>query len=164
MKNTKAAFHWITNILEQHNIVYKISGGFAARIYGVDRELADIDIEVEDANILKIAEDVKPFIIFGPARYTDNNWDLELITLKYEGQEVDIFGTKAKIFNHETKQWEPCPGNLKSIEIKEVFGKSVPVESKESLIAYKSKLAREVDIEDVKQLLDSDSHTSIVIQ
>ncbi len=74
------------------------------------------------------------------------------MTLKYENQEIDIAGTEAKIFNHETKQWELCSGNLKSIEMKEVFGKKVPIESKESLIAYKTKLAREVDLEDIKQL------------
>lgn len=34
----------------------------------------------------------------------------------------------------------------------EVCGKKVPIESIESLIAYKIKLARDVDIEDVNQL------------
>jgi hypothetical protein len=153
MKNTETAFHWIINILERREISYKISGGFAARVYGVNRELADIDIAVDDLNMLQIVDEVKPYIIFGPDQYIDTNWNLKLMTLQYEGQEIDVAGTQAKIFNHETKQWESCPGNLRSIELKEVFGRKVPIESKESLIAYKTKLAREVDREDVKQLL-----------
>ncbi len=160
MKNTEAAFHWIVDILESRGIKYKISGGFAARVYEVNRELADIDIEVADADILKIVDDVKPFIIFGPNRYQDDNWGLELMTLKYEDQEIDIAGAEAKIFNQEAKQWEPCSGNMQSIEMKEVFGKKVPIESKESLIAYKSKLAREVDLEDVRQLQGLTSQSS----
>jgi hypothetical protein len=152
MKNTETAFNWIIDILERHGITYKISGGFAARVYGVNRELADIDIEVADADILKIVDDVRPYIIFGPARYKDDNWNLELMTLKYEDQEIDVAGTGAKIFNHKTKQWEPCSGNLESIEMKEVFGRKVPIELLNSLIAYKTKLAREVDLEDVRQL------------
>lgn len=152
MRNTEAAFHWITNILERHKISYKISGGFAARVYGVIRELADIDIEVKDADIRRIVEEVQPYIIFGPGRYTDENWNLELMTLKYEGQEIDIAGVEAKIFNHKTKQWEPCSGSLQSVEMREVFGKEVPIESRSSLIAYKTKLGRDVDVEDVKQL------------
>lgn len=152
MKDTEKAFHWIITIIERYNINYKISGGLAARIYGANRELADIDIEMSDSDILTIFDDVKSYIVFGPARYKDKNWDLQLMTLQYEWQKIDIAGTEAKIFNQNTKQWEVCPGDLQNIEIKEVFGRRVPIESLQTLIAYKSKLAREVDLEDVRQL------------
>lgn len=152
MKNTKKAFLWITNILDQKEITYKISGGLAARLYGVNRDLADIDIEIADQDILSIIEDVKPYIVFGPARYKDLNWDLELMTLLYEEQEIDIAGINSKIFNQATGKWEKYPGNLNDVTIIEIYGKKVPVESIKSLITYKSKLAREVDLEDIKQL------------
>lgn len=32
MRDTKAAFHWIIDIIERHKITYKISGGFAAQV------------------------------------------------------------------------------------------------------------------------------------
>lgn len=152
MKNTEAAFNWIIDILERHEIAYRISGGLAARVYGDTRELADIDIEVADADIIKIIDDVKAYIVFGPACYKDENWDLELLTLNYEGQAIDIGGANAKIFNHKTKQWESYFCDLESFEMREVFGRTVPVEPEDSLIAYKTKLAREVDLEDVRQL------------
>ncbi len=152
MKNTQAAFHWIIDILERHKITYKISGGLAARVYGATRALADIDIEIDDADILKLVEDVQAFIIFGPARYKDENWELELMTLKYEGQEIDIAGANAKIFNQQTQSWENCSSDLSTVEMKEVFGRIVPVESEDSLLAYKTKIGRVVDIEDVHQL------------
>ena len=152
MKNTEKAFHRIIGLLEQRGIAYKISGGLAARLHGARRELADIDIEVSDADVGKIAEDVKPFIIFGPARYVDESWDLWLMTLEYEGQEIDIAGTDAKIFNQKAQCWENCPGDLQTIEIKEAFGRKVPVESLKSLIAYKAILSRDVDLDDIQQL------------
>lgn len=152
MKNTEKAFHWIINILEEKEIDYKISGGFAARIYGVDRELADIDIEVSDEDILLIEKEVKEYIIFGPARYLNENWDLELMTLEYEGQEIDIAGSGAKIFNKQTREWENISNGVNDNIVKEVYGIKVRVESINSLISYKTKLAREVDLEDVKQL------------
>ena len=152
MRDTEKAFHWIINILKKHGIEYKISGGFAALAYGVDRELADIDIEMADTDILKVAEDAKSYIIFGPARYKDEKWDLQLMTLNYEGQEIDIASTNAKIFNQATRQWEEIPSDLKNYELKEAFGMNVPVETLDSLITYKLKLAREVDVEDVRQL------------
>ena len=153
MRNTEKAFLWIMDILERNKITYKISGGFAARTYGVKRELADIDIEVSDKDISIIASETKPYIKFGPARYKDDNWDLELCTLVYEDQEIDIAGAEAKIFNQETKEWENSFSNLSNVNLVNVYGKTVRVETLNSLVSYKSKLARDVDLEDVKQLL-----------
>ena len=151
MKNTEGAFQWIIDILESHKIPYKISGGLAARAHGSRRALADIDIEVADADVYKIAEYVKPYITFGPTHHKTETWEMELVVLEFEEQEIEIYGAEAKFFNPKTKLWERC-SNLQNIEMKEVFGRIVPVESQESLIAYKSKLAREVDLEDLRQL------------
>lgn len=152
MKNTEQAFLWITGILERMNIPYKISGGFAARAYGVNRELADIDIEVNDKDIVLISDEVKSYIVYGPDRYKDDNWDLNLMTLQYEGQEIDIAGIEAKVFNKENERWENAGSDVDNYELIEIYGKKVPIETLDVLIAYKTKLSREVDIEDVRQL------------
>jgi hypothetical protein len=152
MKNTEKAFLWITGIVERMDIPYKISGGLAARAYGVSRELADIDIEVNDKDISLISNEVKSYITYGPDRYKDDNWDLNLVTLQYEGQEIDIAGIEAKIFNKENKVWENAGSDLNDYGLIEIYGKKVPVEKLSTLIAYKTKLSREVDIEDVRQL------------
>jgi hypothetical protein len=154
MKNTEKAFHWIIDILQKQEIVYKISGGFAATIHGSTRALADIDIEMSDADIRRLEPFVKAYITYGPEQYRDADWDLLLMTLQYEGQVIDMASTNAKIFNKETGEWERLCADLTRIEIKEVYGKQVPVETKEGLIAYKKKLGRDVDIEDVRQLTD----------
>ena len=152
MRDTKKAFLWITDILERNKIVYKISGGFAVRVYGVNRELADIDIEVPEKDISIIAHETKPYIKFGPERYKDGHWDLELLTLEYQGQEIDIACAEANIFNQEKKQWEKKITDLQDAKMAEVYGKVVPIEKMNALINYKIKLGREVDIEDLKQL------------
>ena len=159
MKETEKAFLWLTKILEQKGIRYRISGGFAARVYGVDRELADIDIEIADKDIPFIIEDIKPYIIFGPARYKDENWDLNLVTLRYLGQEIDMASINAKIFNQKTKLWEKLSSKLDDFEIRSVFGKKVPIEPIKSMISYKTNLARDVDLEDVRQLKIIATHT-----
>ena len=153
MRDAKKAFCWIIDILDRHSITYRISGGLAAQVYGVDRELVDIDIEIPDSAIYKIIDDVRSYIIFGPGRYKDTYWDLELLTLTYAEQDIDICGFEAKIYNQNTNQWEYCSSSInKTIEQKLIFGKIVPVESIDSLIVYKKKLGREVDREDVRQL------------
>ena len=45
-RHTKEAFEWIISILRNHKIPFEIIGGFAARLYGSRRMLADIDIDI----------------------------------------------------------------------------------------------------------------------
>ncbi|MEX2029256.1 MAG: hypothetical protein WD963_02120 [Candidatus Paceibacterota bacterium] len=69
MKNTEAALKWIVSILEKHNIVYRISGGFAARVYGSQRELADIDVGMQENHFSEILSEIKGYIVSGPENY-----------------------------------------------------------------------------------------------
>lgn len=157
MKNTKAAFLWIVNILKKHKVPYQITGGFAAKIYGAKRKLADIDIEIPEEKFDDIYDavykDVKKFIIFAPKRYKKEGFDVFLMTLKYNGQLIDICGTRTDmVFDKKTKQWLRMPTNLKKYENKIIFGKRVKVISKKDLVAYKSKLQRQVDKIDIAQI------------
>ena len=45
-EKTVDALRWIVGILEKKNILYQISGGFAAKLYGSSRPLNDIDIDI----------------------------------------------------------------------------------------------------------------------
>ncbi len=153
MKNTEKAFKWIVNILNKNNIPYQISGGFAARLYGSNRELADIDIGIPDEGFNIIYSEVKDYIIYGPKHYLDDEWDLKLMTLKYENQKIDLAGRDSiKIFDKLNKKWIPAHRDMTLSENKEVYGIIVPVIPKASLIAYKKKIMRKVDIEDIKNL------------
>lgn len=152
MRKTREAFIWITTILKENNLEFRISGGLAARVYGVKRKLADIDVEVYEKDISTIYKKVKDFVIFGPKRYKDENWDLMLMTLEYEGQEIDIAAVESKIFSQKTKRWIKKPGSILDSNLIKFFNINVPIEKKEALINYKEMLSREVDIEDVKQL------------
>jgi len=50
-RNTKKAFLWIYSLVEEKNIPFRASGGFAAKLYGADRALADIDIDYDEAKL-----------------------------------------------------------------------------------------------------------------
>jgi hypothetical protein len=92
--------------LRKNKIPFEITGGFASRIYGSKRPLADIDIDISDKNISKIQKLTKKYIIYGPRRYKDKNFDLLLMTLKYKGQKIDISGKDyERIYNKKKKKW-----------------------------------------------------------
>jgi hypothetical protein len=152
-KDTEEAFKWIVGLLHKHAIPFQIAGGFAARLYGSERELADIDIGIPDSRFDELYPDVKEYSTFGPAQYVDEEWILQLLTLKYKGQEIDIAGKdNSKIFDKETKTWVSASRDLSISEIREVYGLTVPIIPREGLIAYKKKLMREVDKADLKAL------------
>jgi hypothetical protein len=150
MKETEAAFTWIVGLLQKHSIPFQISGGFAARLYGSTRELADIDIGVPDDAFDILYPEVAPYITHGPEQYLDDEWDLKLMTLKYENQVIDIAGRDTiKIFDKSKKEWIPAHRDLTISVDREVYGMMVPVIPKDALIAYKTKIDREVDRLDV---------------
>jgi hypothetical protein len=155
MKNTEKAFKWIISLLQEYKIPFQLTGGFAARTYGSNRPLADIDIEIPDEYFEKLLPHVKKNLIYGPQKYIDENFDLLLMTLKYEGQEIDISGCDTdKLFNLITNQWESCgTEKIKYSVKKEIYGLIVPMISWQDLVAYKEKIRRSTDLEDVKAIL-----------
>ncbi|MEK7095317.1 MAG: hypothetical protein AAB917_01525 [Patescibacteria group bacterium] len=156
MKNPEKTFKWIINILNKHNIPFVISGGLAGKSYGSPRPLNDIDIDIHDQDFVHILDDIRPYIIFGPAHYQDERWDLLLATLNYEGQEIDISGGDTlKICDVRTGEWKFNPTNFFNVEQREIFGIAVPVIAREDLITYKSMLQGEhqqVDIQAAQKI------------
>ncbi len=152
-KDTEGALKWIVGLFNKYNIPFQIAGGFAARLYGSIRPLADIDIGIPDKNFDDIYPEVKKYITFGPAQYKDKEWDLRLMTLKYKRQEIDICGEDTiKYFDHTTGTWIQGTNNFAKSELKEIYELRIPVIPKADLIAYKKRLMREVDIADLQFL------------
>ena len=152
MKNTERAFHWIIGILKNCQIPFQITGGFAARLYGVDRELRDIDFDIPLNKFMALTEAVKEYVTFGPAQYVDNDWDLFLLSLTYEGQDMDFGALEAKFFDRSKQSWATISADLFTAEDMEVFGLRVPVVNREELVRYKMAFGRDVDLLDVQQL------------
>jgi len=154
MRNTKKSFLWIVSILKRHQIPFVILGGLAARIYGSPRPLNDIDIDIPVKYFEVILKDIKPYIIYGPDHYIDAAWDEQVITLNYEGQEIDIGGgDTVKIYDAKTGEWRDMPTDFENVERKEVFGLVVPVISREHLVEYKSMLDGNHQQFDIKAIL-----------
>lgn len=152
-KNIETALKWIVNILQKHNIPFQIGGGFAARLYGVKRELADIDIAIPTDKLSELLSEVKDHITYDLRHYLDEKWDCTGMTINYEGQEIDFVGAQGKkIFDEVNKKWIALENDFSNNEYKEIYGLTIPLMPKEKLIAYKSILKRDVDLLDLKGL------------
>ncbi|MFZ2484354.1 MAG: hypothetical protein WAX80_01040 [Minisyncoccia bacterium] len=154
MKDTEAALKWIAEILIRNKITFQVTGGFAAKLYGSNRELADIDIDVKEDCFELLLPEVKPCILSGPQNYLDEEFDVKLMTLEYRGQVIDIAG-KAKIFDKNKKQWVELKPDFSNGNYISIYGIRIPVITQDALIEYKSMLLRDVDKEDIRVLTNN---------
>ena len=62
MSSQEKALGWITQKLNEHKIAYQIVGGLAAKVYGSERELADIDIYISYRQAGNFLDDISEYI------------------------------------------------------------------------------------------------------
>jgi len=147
------ALTWIIGFLEDSNIPYVVCGGLAAKVYGADRELNDIDIYVPDKHLKTVAEYGAPYITFGPSHHKGEQWDLTYVIFTYLGQNVEIGSDKeCKILNAQQSKWVTQVIDFTCYERCNVYGVDAKVMKRDELVAYKTQLNREVDIEDINQI------------
>jgi hypothetical protein len=153
MCDAKAALLWITQLLESLDIPYQIAGGLAANAYGSIRKLADIDIDIPQSGFDKILDKVKEYIIYGPSCYKDDHWELYVMTLCYQEQEIDLASTdNIKVFNSLTGEWGTLETDLSKAGHLVIMGINVPFISKHDLLDYKKMLRRSVDLLDIEDI------------
>lgn len=153
MKQEKEAFHWIISILRKNKVDFHVTGGLAAKVYGSNRPLADIDIELHDEDLKKILPAVQQYLVQGPAAYRDDQFDIYGMSLRYKKFGIDLFGSDTqKIFDKKQRKWTKEKIDFNRAIKKKIFGKIVSVIPLDELLKYKEKIARAVDLEDIKNL------------
>lgn len=153
---SKKALSWIDSKIRTSSSPYQICGGLAARAYGADRPLNDIDLFVPKENYESIHNQTKSYLSKPSSRYIDESegWDVEYFQLVYDSVKIEIGNSEnVKIFDSAKKIWLHLDIDYEASELIPVFGLLVPVMPKLSLLWYKNKLARDVDVVDVSAIL-----------
>jgi hypothetical protein len=145
---------WIVELLHRLEIPFQAVGGLAAKAYGAKRPLADLDFYVPTARLADIARATAPYVVRPPSHHSDESWDLIFMKIEYEGCEVELAGAEgARFFDCRADQW--CEAGIDfgvSVE-RCILGVRVPVMPMEQLVTYKRQLARDVDQEDVADIV-----------
>jgi hypothetical protein len=154
MEMLSKALEWITDILSENNIPFQATGSLAAKVYGSTRALDDIEINIPEKYFATLKQLVQPHVIFGPQQFHDESSDIFLMTLDYHGQKINLIGAdKIKLFNKQSELWDELVSDLSRAKLNVVLGIEVPMIPLRELIAYKTKMARDVDIQDVQEIL-----------
>lgn len=159
-EKTLKALHWIVEILNKHNIPYRIGGGFAAHVYGADRPINDIDITFPGKYFPVIIPEIAEYITYPFGHSKDEKWDCNGLTLEYDGQEIDMTDIDTlRMSNLDKTKWFQTKDNFRKYPtvMTKIDGIDVSIIDPRDLIAYKSEMNGEhqaADVVAVKRFLE----------
>lgn len=144
------AAQWVVGLLRDRNIPFLICGGLAARGYGSERDLHDIDLFVPGEHFLSVVQAGQAFVSKAAAHRQEEGWDLTYVQFKYEDVKVEVGSADGpQIFDTSHQDWVPLSIDFSRYVTVNLLGLELPLMSKEDLIQYKSVLSRPVDVEDI---------------
>nr|WP_300999493.1 hypothetical protein [Halomonas sp.] len=139
--------------MRSRNIPFLICGGLAAKGYGSERDLNDIDLFVPGERFPDVVEAGQVYISKPAARHREEGWDLTYVQFRYEGVKVEVGSAAgACIFEKAGEAWIPLDIDFSRYETVSLFGVALPLMLREDLVRYKLALSRPVDIEDVRAI------------
>jgi hypothetical protein len=148
------ALHWIVGLLEELEVPFQVAGGLAATAYGAKRPLVDLDFYVPTRSLPIVAEAAASRLVRAPKHHRDDDWDITFMALEKEEQRIELGGADgARYFDRRAGCWRDVEIDYEAAVRREVLGIEVPVMPRDQLIAYKRALDREVDREDLQELL-----------
>jgi hypothetical protein len=152
-RDTVAAFRWIVSLLRRRGYPFAVVGGLAANVYGASRPLCDIDIDVPRRVFTDCRDEFAQFVTFGPAAFRDAEFDIELLSLRFAGQDIDLTAAETiRLYDKSRAAWVALPTDLSATEEHRILGLSVPVMRQDLLVAYKALIARETDLCDIAEM------------
>ncbi len=136
---------------DRAGIPYQVTGGLAGNFHGSSWPLHDIDLEV-DSPLSRLADLFLPHLTFGPARYEDEEFSLDLLSLEINGISIDINSIhNVQVFTPTGPV--PIHTDLSLAIPFPLDNFTVRVQPLDALIHYKQLLNREADVLDLRSLL-----------
>ncbi|MCC5860076.1 MAG: hypothetical protein JJT90_18130 [Ectothiorhodospiraceae bacterium] len=151
----QVAAQWIVGILRDRNIPFLICGGLAAKGYGSERDLNDIDLFVPGEHFSSVVQAGQEYISKAARHYCEEGWDLTYVQFKYKGVKVEVGNADGpRILDAENQTWVPFVIDFSRYKTVRLLGLDLPLMLADDLVWYKSVLSRPVDIEDIRAILD----------
>jgi len=147
----KKVLTFLYKVFQENNITFQVSGGLAAIFNGSLRPLYDIDLEIHKEDVEKVRTLLREFIIEDWNNELGNQFDIWMMKLEINAVPIDINQVE-DVYLISKMGERTLQSSAMDTEQKEFEGLILPVLRMQPLIAYKKKLGREVDLEDVSQL------------
>ncbi|MDI5920106.1 hypothetical protein QLQ86_04805 [Halomonas sp. LR5S13] len=86
----RVAVRWMVGLPEDRNIPFLICGGLAARGYGPERALNDIDPFVPGEHFSSVGQAGQAFASKAAAHRREEGWSLTYVQFSYQGVKVEM--------------------------------------------------------------------------
>jgi hypothetical protein len=149
--NHRETLKFLVEILSQHNIEYQFTGGLAGNVYGSTWPLHDIDLEVAQNDIGRVADILQDYTVRPLSRFVDEEFDLMLLGLRINQVDVEINQVEdAWIFTNGIRTQLNTDLSRKNKMI--FLALELYVQPLEDIIKYKNLLGRQADVNDLMKL------------
>jgi hypothetical protein len=155
------ALQFIIPLLEKYKFKWIITGGFATYVYGVNRPITDIDIDIDiskdDPAFKSFLKDIKSITTQKLIHFKNEFYDNYNVEAEVDGQRLDICpAQQLKVINKSSGKYEliyslfggfpePCIVVFQSLQL--------PLLPKELIIQNKQMITRDKwDLRDIEEL------------
>lgn len=145
---------YVSEVFEANNVPYQLTGGAAAVAYGAARPTYDLDFDVPREFVPKVQELFSKYITEDYYHLQDKNFDMYLLTLVIDGVPIDVGQAEGNFYKTPDGESIRLDSHIEKAKLIDIGGIKVFVQDKEELIRYKSIMARDEDLEDIKQIAD----------
>ncbi len=136
--NMQKALETISSKLKEIGVDYGVTGGLAAKAYGSDREVHDIDIFFVKRDSDRIVEAFKEQLKRGPAKEEKKYGSVWNIYFKIEGVTVEFISNAIFDINGRTYSFHPSFQLFKRVKDREIDSTKIKVLSPEDIVILKS--------------------------
>ena len=150
-ESQERAVRRLIDYLDSSETCYQFTGGFAGNLYGSRWPLHDLDLDVAEKDLPRLAEILRPYTHHPLALYEDDEFRLQLLRARIEGVEIDIAQPEGAC-GRSHGVWVPLGTNLDHRMKVPLLDMHVWVQPLDALIAYKEIIGRHADVADLKTL------------
>lgn len=137
--------------LDAANVPWMAVGGLAGNLWGSTWPLHDVDLDVPTAQLPRIASHGSAHV-FWQGRYVDDEFDIELVRMRFDDVEVDVSGADDAFVFTSAGLRTPLPNTLRERVLRPLAQRWVPCQRLSDLIAYKTLIGRATDLADLARL------------
>ena len=137
--------------LDEASACYQFSGGFAGNLHGSRWPLHDLDVDVAQKDLPRLAELLQPHVYHPLGLYEDEEFRLQLLRAKFEGVAIDVSQAE-DAYGRSGGQWVPLGTDLARRQRVPLLDLHVWVQPLDALIAYKELIGRSADVAELRAL------------